>query len=272
MVGMLKILELRNCRHSGPPPINPIYVGSSSGQFDATVPKNIFVDSCFIHDNGNEGSEDHGLYIGYVDGMVVFNSVFTRNKAWDIQAYPCPRNLKILHTVLDRADTQGGAVIGGNSEHRGQCTAENVVIANTISSNNPAGAFTDYGAEGNPPRNVVIDTCAFFNNRGNTKGGDYYDNDSTHQLVVRHSVHANPHYANSHGNVMTSFAARNKRLNVANSAFVIELDARGHRRPLHGATIGAFQNTGGVASPPVHPKKSGKANKVKKVKKMKHKN
>jgi len=232
---VFKNVEVRNTRGSG------VYIGSSDNTDGTEVPTSIVFDSCFIHDCGTAVVEDHGIYASHVNGLLVVNTVITHTMGWNIQAYPCPTNVRVIHSTLDHA-AQGSMVIGGNTSLH--CPgAENILVANTLVTNQPNGALDDYGAERVSPKTVRVDTCDFYNNKGNSKGLLYVNNGSKNPFRVVRALKVNPRFVNggkSHAS-MSGFATRNKRLNKANPAYTVAYDAAGRSRPAKRATIGAFQ-------------------------------
>jgi len=239
---IFKQVEIRNCRSKHfnkklPTGSQGIFIGN--GGNPGGDPSNIVIDSCFIHDNGDVAPDDHGVYIGEANNVLVVNSVFTRNVAWDIQIYPQPQNVHVIHCTLDKSYSRNGAVVGKQAAH--------VLIANTLITNHPVGGLTDYAEDGYSPRDVRVDTCNFFNNRQNTHGLDYVIENSVRKFKVRNSKHVNPHYVNSggHYSLKTDFRVSNSALNSANSAYTVRYDASGALRASKRATIGAFQIGGG---------------------------
>lgn len=121
-----------------------------------------------IHDNGDSGNFDHGVYCGHARGVLVANNVIERNTAFGVQLYPdCDDALVSNNTIVGNG--RAGVIVGGDSE---TASDRDRVVNNVIARNSEA--VVGYwpgptGRDNRVERNLIGD------NRENTVHGELKD-------------------------------------------------------------------------------------------------
>lgn len=154
-----------------------------------TLPTNLVVDNCLVEGFGGSGtgngSMDHGIYIGAVDGMTVTNTIIRNNCSRGIQVYTSGGDYGTISDVTVR-----NCWIYGNGTHvtnPDYVYRDNVLISDQATGGSISnvlieecfiwdGYYSGYRTAGAEETSIVVRNCTFHDN-GLRIGIDGYDGD-----------------------------------------------------------------------------------------------
>lgn len=138
--------------------------------------------NCRVYENGSITNQDHGIYAGEGSRLLIYNSVFYNNQAYQGQFYPHYHGGLVVCCTFYGGRTRGGVVIGSE----GSDPVSDLRFIGVISSNNSHGwGFDSYGTLGS---GISLEDCLGWANAS----GDF---DSGSWTVIR-PKHGDPKFVN----------------------------------------------------------------------------
>lgn len=188
--------RLRNCDISAGVPSNNVK-GSGGGFFDLDGCRlhnavntgflmyphdDVVIRNCRIYSNGSNANQDHGIYCGVGSRMLVYNTAFYNNQAYQVQFYPHYHGALFVCCTMYGGVTRGGVVFGSENSD----PASDLRMIGCVAANSPLLGFQQYNTTGP----IVLEDCIGWNNAA----GDL-DSFSSSVTVTRFR-HGDPKFVN----------------------------------------------------------------------------
>ena len=159
--GATHVVLIRNKIASGQ--MSGIYIGDSGG-----LSRNVTIVRNYIHDNGTEANQDHGIYCDNLSGGLIANNIIVGNKARGVQLYEDAKHVIVTQNTI--VGNLTGVGVGGE----GSSTSDDNVIANNIIAFNRKFGISTYWPNAVGSGNVAIRNLLYANADSNfyiSRGG-----------------------------------------------------------------------------------------------------
>lgn len=103
----------------------------------------VVVRNTVVRDNGTDASKDHGIYTAAGSRLLIFNSVFRNNRAYQLHFYPAYRDIRVVCSTLEGGL---GSIVSGVS---------NVQIVGCVFRGSSRYGLEQYGSVSN----VAVEYC-----------------------------------------------------------------------------------------------------------------